>query len=108
MEKSDITWSYVIKDLEWKCPICDTKLKDLIHKRKNGITYNGIQRHHYGKSPKENYSSYLDSKTILICYKCNMKEKNWRKLVNKEEALNLEQMKTFFRKENKRDDTTKT
>lgn len=107
MEKSDITWSYGIKDLEWKCPICKTKIRDLIHTRKNGVTYNGIQEHHYGKNPKKDYLDYLNSEKVLICYKCNIKEKKWRKLAKKEEALNINEMKTFF-KQGEENDTKQT
>ncbi|MAG47904.1 hypothetical protein CL617_04825 [archaeon] len=93
---NNIIYSYGIINLNWSCPVCDTGLMDLIHKRKNRLTYNGIQKHYYGLNPKENYEKYLRGKSCLIYYKCNIKETKIRKFFNIKNALSIKEMIYWF------------
>lgn len=84
-------------DKDFKCPVCFKSAKELFHLRKNGRWFSGIEIHHFGRNPNEDYMNYLESQTIKICYLCNSKESRVRKFYNIKNALSVDAMKVLFK-----------
>lgn len=65
---------------DWGCPVCGAAKRDLIHRRRNGKWFSGIEVHHYGPESPADIVRYLSmNSTVSICYLCNTLESTMRK-----------------------------
>jgi len=79
---------------DFVCPACDAPRWMLLHRRKNGEWFTGIEVHHFGKG-KSNTSEYYE-KEALLCYRCNVKEKDIRVFLNRDFPLSPDELHEFF------------
>jgi hypothetical protein len=79
---------------DWRCPVCSAAKHALIHRRRNGDWFSGIEDHHYGSESSADVTRYLTlNKTVAVCYLCNDLEKTMRKLGLVDALMSVETMR---------------
>ena len=64
----------------WTCPVCATPKHQLIHRRRNGQWFSGIEQHHHGSVQPTDLHRYMtENRQTSVCYHCNDVEKWIRK-----------------------------
>lgn len=94
IDVSRVNTSFFEHAPDWRCPVCDAAKHDLIHRRRNGSWFSGIEDHHYGSEPPADITRYFTlNKTVAICYLCNNVEKTMRKVGLVEPLMSVETMR---------------